>query len=252
LDGIFVSYRRSDSQGEAGRLFDDLVPLFGEHRVLMDVTAIEAGCDFRTAIEDGVTKCGVLLVMIGPEWVEAKDENGARRLNDPADFVRIETASALRRAIPVIPVLVRGAKMPSAAQLPDELKNLAYRNCVELTHVRWKSDIQLLVEALHRLLGDTGQAETRAVPGEAPAQSDTPRQQVTESSKPHDGSSPRIDPAVLQRLSRELALHIGPVADIVVRRAASRCTSVEDLYLKVAEEIDSPAERDKFLVDIRR
>ena len=90
-------------------MFDDLANHFGEHTVFMDVAAIEAGRDFRKAIEEGVTKCGVLLVVIGPEWLEAKDERGTRRLTDSSDFVRIETASALRRDIPVIPVLVRGA-----------------------------------------------------------------------------------------------------------------------------------------------
>ena len=246
MSGIFVSYRRNDSQGEAGRLFDDLVPLFGEHTVFMDVSAIEAGRDFRKAIEEGVTKCGVLLAVMGPEWLNAKDENGASRLNDPRDFVRLETASALKRDIPVIPVLVRGAKMPSAEQLPDDLKELAYRNCVELTHARWKSDIQLLVEALRRLLGDASQGGSSEP---ASVQPSTPRQEIASSSKAEIGSSPQFDPAVLQRVSRELALYIGQIADIVVRRAAPRCTSVEELYLKVAEEIDSPDEREKFLLN---
>jgi len=251
LGGIFVSYRRSDSQGEAGRLFDDLVKHFGEHMVFMDVAAIEAGRDFRKAIEEGVTKCGVLLVVIGAEWLDTKDEHGARRLNDPSDFVRIETASALKRDIPVIPVLVRGAKMPSAEQLPEELKDLAHRNCIELTHARWRSDIQLLIETLRRLVGDSSQAGTSATPNETTAatQSGTHQPEVTRSSKLEDGSSARIDPAVLQRVSRELALHIGPIAGIVVRRAASHCNSVEDLYFKVAEEIDAREEREKFLLE---
>ena len=94
----------------------------------------------------------MLLVLIGPSWVTAKDEAGTRRLDDPADFVRVEVGAALRRDIPVIPVLVRAAQMPRAEQLPDCLKELAYRNCVELTHARWKSDVQLLVEPLRRLL----------------------------------------------------------------------------------------------------
>ncbi len=249
MSGIFVSYRRSDSQGEAGRLFDDLVKHFGEDTVFMDVAAIEAGRDFRKAIEEGVTKCGVLLVMIGVEWLDAKDERGARRLNDPSDFVRIETASALKRDIPVIPVLVRGAKMPSAEQLPEELKELAYRNCIELTHARWRSDIQLLIEALRRLLGEPSQAGTSARPNEAKASArpGTAQKEVAGSSSLEDGSSARIDPAAVQRVSRELALRIGPIAGIVVRRAASQCNSVEDLYLKVAEEIDSRDEREKFL-----
>jgi TonB family protein len=248
LGGIFVSYRRSDSQGEAGRLFDDLVKHFDERTVFMDVSAIEAGRDFRKAIEEGVTKCGVLLVVMGPEWLNAKDERGVRRLDDPADFVRLETAAALKRDIPVIPVLVRAARMPSAEQLPPELTELAYRNCIELTHARWKSDIQLLIEALRRLVGDSGQTGTKVAANAAAASAQPAYQAATELSKREQGSPARIEPAALQQVSRELALRIGPIADIVVKRAASRCGSIEDLYLKVAEEIDSPDERQKFLL----
>jgi len=250
LRGIFVSYRRSDSQGEAGRLFDDLVKHFGEDSVFMDVAAIEAGRDFRKAIEEGVTQCGVLLVVIGLEWLSAKDERGVLRLSDPSDFVRIETASALKRDIPVIPVLVRGAKMPSAEQLPDDLKDLAFRNGIELTHARWRSDIQLLVEALRRLLGDTSTAGTSAPRGgpAALAPSGIPQQELKAPLGTESGTSARVDPESVRRVTRELALRIGPIADIVVKRAASRCSSLEDLYIIAAEEIDSREERQKFLL----
>jgi TonB family protein len=249
VSSIFVSYRRSDSQGEAGRLFDDLVTHFGEDTVFMDVAAIEAGRDFRKAIEEGVTKCGVLLVMIGLEWLDAKDERGARRLNDPSDFVRIETAAALKRDIPVIPVLVRGAKMPSAEQLPDDLKELAYRNCIELTHARWKSDMQLLTVSLRRLLGDTPKVEKNVRSSDAAALTGpaAPQPETAASSNLEDGTSARIDPAAVQGITRELALHIGPIAGVVVKRAAAQCDSLEDLYLKVAQEIDSQTEREQFL-----
>jgi len=152
LRSIFISYRRNDTEGEAGRLFDDLVSQFGENSVFMDVAAIEAGRDFRKVIDESVSNCGVLLAIIGKNWVDAKGDTGQRRLDDPTDFVRLETASALRRDIPVIPVLVRGAKMPRAEDLPDDLHDLAYRNCVELTHARWSSDLELLVNALRRQL----------------------------------------------------------------------------------------------------
>jgi TIR domain/PASTA domain len=151
---IFLSYRRDDSEGEAGRLFDDLVKHFGETRVFMDVAAIEVGRDFRKAIDASVAGCGVLLAIIGQNWLDAKNEAGQRRLDDPSDFVRLETASALKRDIPVIPILVHGARMPRADQLPDDLKDLAYRNGCELTHARWSSDLQLLIGALRAVLGD--------------------------------------------------------------------------------------------------
>ena len=237
MAGIFISYRRSDSQGEAGRLFDDLVRPFGEDTVFMDVAAIEAGRDFRKAIEEGVTKSGVLLVVMGPEWITAKDEAGTRRLDNPADFVRIETAAALRRDIPVIPVLVRNARMPSAEQLPEDLKELAYRNAIELTHARWRSDILLLIDSLHRLMGSPSQSGS--VAAAMPA--------ATLGPGAEQGSTSRIDPADQQRVSRELSLIIGPIAGIVVKRAASQCASLEELYLKAAEEIDSREEREKFL-----
>jgi hypothetical protein len=148
MRSIFISYRRDDAEGQAGRLFDDLVAHFGSDSVFMDVAGLEPGRDFRRAIDQQVASCGVLLALIGKNWLDAKNDSGTRRLDDPMDFVRLETASALKRDIPVIPVLVRGASMPHADDLPGELKDLAFRNGVELTHARWDSDVQLLAKAL--------------------------------------------------------------------------------------------------------
>ena len=148
MRAIFISYRREDAEGQAGRLFDDLARQFGEHSVFMDVAGIEPGRDFRRVIDEHVASCGVLLAMIGKSWIDAADESGRRRLEDPMDFVRLETASALKRDIPVVPVLVHGARMPRAEQLPADLAELAYRNGVELTHARWDSDVQVLIKAL--------------------------------------------------------------------------------------------------------
>lgn len=148
MRAIFISYRRDDTEGHAGRLFEDLRDRFGKNAVFMDVAGIEPGRDFRRVIEQQVASCGVLLALIGKNWLTAADANGKRRLDDAADFVRLETASALRRDIPVIPVLVHDAAMPRAEQLPEDLKELAFRNAVELTHARWSSDVQLLIDAL--------------------------------------------------------------------------------------------------------
>jgi hypothetical protein len=164
MRAIFISYRRQDSEGEAGRLFDDLVRVFGDDLVFMDVSAIEAGQDFRKAIEKNVASCGVLLSMIGNEWLAAKNEAGERKLDDPADFVRLETASALKRDIPVIPVLVRGARMPRPDELPEDLKDLAYRNAAEITHARWTTDVKILIETVQRAIGpQTDQSGLRTV-----------------------------------------------------------------------------------------
>ena len=174
MRAIFISYRREDSEGQAGRLFNDLARHFGEDSVFMDVAGIEAGRDFRLVIDENVATCGVLLAMIGKSWIDAKDESGRRRLEDPMDFVRLETASALKRDIPVVPVLVHGARMPRTEQLPEDLAPLAYRNGVELTHARWDSDVQVLIKALSRYVEsqhpDADRANTGSparVPGKA-------------------------------------------------------------------------------------
>jgi energy-converting hydrogenase Eha subunit F len=148
MGSIFLSYRREDAEGQAGRLYHDLVAVFGSDSVFMDVAAIQPGRDFLRAIDQSLNSCGVFLCLIGKNWLTTTDASGRRRLDDPADFVRIETVAALKRDIPVIPVQVQGATALRPEQLPDDLKDLAYRNAMELTHPRWESDVQLLVNAV--------------------------------------------------------------------------------------------------------
>jgi hypothetical protein len=160
MRAIFISYRRDDTEGQAGRLFQDLSATFGSETVFMDVSGIEPGIDFRRAIEKQTESCGVLLALIGRNWLTITNPDGTRRLDDSNDVVRFETASALRRDIPVIPVLVQGARMPRAEDLPDDLKDLAFRNSVEITHARWDSDMQLLIKALQPHVQRAGPAQT--------------------------------------------------------------------------------------------
>jgi hypothetical protein len=152
MGGIFISYRRDDSQGEALHLFDNLKDRFGADRVFMDVTGIAPGKDFRQAIDGAVSACDVLIAIIGKKWIDHLDERGKRGLDDPTDFVRIETSSALRRDIAVIPVLVQGERMPRPDELPAELEALAWRNAFELRHNRWEVDVTELTKALEKIL----------------------------------------------------------------------------------------------------
>lgn len=168
MRAIFISYRRDDTEGHARTLFQDLVKAFGADAVFMDVAGIKPGIDFRKIIDANTASCCVLLAIIGKQWAGAVDDAGARRLDDPMDFVRLETASALKRDIPVIPVLVHGARMPRAEQLPDDLKELVFRNNVELTHARWDSDVQLLIQALRPLFDAANAAEAQAAQATAP------------------------------------------------------------------------------------
>lgn len=213
----------------------------------MDVTAIEPGRDFRKAIDQSVASCSVLLAIVGLEWLETKDATGGRRLDDPNDFVRIELASALRRDIPVIPVLVRGAKMPRVEQLPDDLKELAYRNAVELTHARWKSDVQVLIRALRPFMDEpnVGSVEKGKEPVESREESTISQASGHVSNTAAVASS--IDSSTIERVSKELAAYIGPIAEVVVKRAAKRCSSAKELCATVALEIEYEANRLKFL-----
>lgn len=154
MDGIFISYRRDDASGYAGRLYDRLVAQFGAHRVFMDVEGIELGADFVTAIEKAVGSCRVLIVVIGDEWLGIRDAQGRRRLDDPHDFIRLEVAAALSRDIRVVPVLVDGAQMPRAEDLPEPLQGLARRQAVSVHHNQWEGSTAKLVQALQRLLGE--------------------------------------------------------------------------------------------------
>ena len=167
---IFISYRREDSEGEAGRLYDDLVRAYGANAVFMDVAGIAPGLDFRKAIDDNVAGCGVLLVIVGPQWATITGSDGKRRLDDDNDFVRLEVASALARNIAVIPVLVHEARMPHPEQLPDNIKDFAYRNSVEISHARWNSDVQLLIDALKQYVTTSSATETQPVHATVPVQ----------------------------------------------------------------------------------
>ncbi len=251
LRSVFVSYRRKDSEGESGRLFDDLTSHFGSESVFMDVSAIEPGRDFRKAIDQSVTTCNVLLAIIGQEWLELKDAAGRRRLEDPNDFVRLELASALRRDIPVIPVLVRGAKMPEGDRLPPDLQELVYRNAVELTHARWKSDVQLLIRALRPYLDVQPDASPRShEPAKSPDAPPPVESTTTGAPLPRVESAvtvPFSQPGTLERVCRELSNYIGPVAEVIVKRAARKCATHEDLIATVAREIEDETERARFL-----
>lgn len=152
MPGIFISYRREDTAGHAGRIFDRLREKFGRDNVFMDVAGIEPGVDFVEVIDRAVGSCDVLLVIIGKKWLTCTDASGKSRLDDPKDFIRLETATALRRNIRVIPVLVQDAAMPGEGDLPDDLKKLARRQATEISDTHWDTDTGQLIETLAKLL----------------------------------------------------------------------------------------------------
>ena len=151
---IFINYRRGDDPGNTGRLFDRLQDVFKPEQLFIDVDNIAPGLDFIHVLSERVAECDVLLAVIGKGWIDARDPTGARRLDDPDDFVRIEISSALNQDKRVIPVLVGDAQMPRPDELPDAIKPLARRNAVRLTHERFRADVQGLIKALQQTLAE--------------------------------------------------------------------------------------------------
>jgi uncharacterized membrane protein YeaQ/YmgE (transglycosylase-associated protein family) len=150
--GIFISYRRDESAGYAGRIADKFSEYFGEERVFRDIDSIEPGLDFAEAIESAVGSSEVLVAVIGRNWLTVEDTAGHKRLENPDDFVRLEIAAALKRNIRVIPLLVQGASMPGTNELPDDLAPLGRRNAFELHDSSWTADIQRLIRTLERVI----------------------------------------------------------------------------------------------------
>lgn len=151
MDQIFISYRRDDAPGYVRALMTDMKYTVGSQQVFLDMEDIEAGSNFVSIIEDAVSHCEVLLVIMGPQWLTSTNHLGQRRLDDSNDFVRLEIVTALRRNIPAIPVLVENAKMPSVDDLPLDLKPLARLQGVPLSHSRWDDDINRLFRAIEHV-----------------------------------------------------------------------------------------------------
>jgi hypothetical protein len=158
---IFIGYRRDDSSGTAGRLHDRLVPAFGRKKLFMDVDDIPAGVDFSSYLNDQLATCDVFLAVIGPNWLDAKDDSGHRRLDNPNDFVAVEIAAALGRNIRVIPITVDGAQVPKATQLPDLLKPLALRNAIEIRNAYFGRDAETLIKKVREALKDKRRGRAR-------------------------------------------------------------------------------------------
>jgi hypothetical protein len=169
---IFISYRRDDSRGYAGRLQGDLSRRYSDEHVFRDVE-IPPGADFGEYITGLVDKCNVVLAIIGPSWLDARDREGERRIDKPDDWVRLEIERALARdGVEVIPVLVDGARLPPREELPESLLALRRRNAFELSDRRWDYDVDQLGQHLDQLLRGTSALHVR--PADLPTTAATP------------------------------------------------------------------------------
>ena len=199
---IFISYRRSDSITEAGRIYDRLVSAFGSEYIFKDVDNIPYGADFVDYLDQAVGQCDVFLPLIGPTWLGTTDANGNRRLDDPHDFVRIEIASALRRDILVVPLLLNGALMPGLSDLPADLQALARRNAAQVRHdPDFHNDMGRLITKLEEYF------TSRNIPLPQKA---TPQQTIKNRPAPTSSTGKaHLIPAILSCLGGLTALLIG-------------------------------------------
>ena len=169
MPDIFLSYRRQDSSSATGRLADRLEEHFGPGRVFRDHTSISPGDDFTEAIRRAVSTSTVMLAIIGPQWLTASDAQGRRRLDQSGDFVRREIETALQAGVPVVPVLVEGASMPSRAELPRSIGELWRINAVELSESRWRFDTDQLIRTLQsRYVIESDRPAMGELPGSTP------------------------------------------------------------------------------------
>ncbi|MGA7274016.1 MAG: toll/interleukin-1 receptor domain-containing protein [Candidatus Udaeobacter sp.] len=184
---VFISYRRRDNPYVAGILRDALQGRFGIDEVFFDLDNIPLGVDFRQHISNAVGSCAVLLVVIGDQWLHLTDEQGRRRLEDPSDFVRIEIEAALKRDIPVVPVLIETAQMPAASELPESIRELTFRNAAEMRAGRdLKHHVERLVSGLAESL--KARISRPAEEDSAPSEEEVPvapkaREEITHQTK---------------------------------------------------------------------
>lgn len=159
MPNTFISYRRDDAAGYAGRLHEALEERLGTDQIFRDIDTLQPGQDFVRAIEDRLRECRVALVMIGREWLDARDSAGRRRLEQPHDFVRLEIAGALaRRDVQVVPVLIEEAVMPPSDALPEDIRALARRHAVRLRDDAWDHDVERLAVVIRDASGRTQDA----------------------------------------------------------------------------------------------
>jgi hypothetical protein len=250
---VFISYRRADSVTITGRIHDHLVHAFGQANIFKDVDDIPLGSDFRQVLDHEVSTCDVLLVIVGPQWVNAADEQNQPRLANPDDFVRIEVAAGLTRPeVLVIPVLVRGASMPTSLDLPDDLRDLAYRNAaIVRDDPDFSRDMQRLIAKIEAFKPTEAPAPTPVAQPSAPQQppvatSAAPSSPPPAVSSKPDAGSPSTPPLLTIGIAAAVVIALVIVGVLVLNGRGIEPTS--ERVLTCGESLRSIiAEADDFI-----
>ena len=220
MAGIFVSYRRDDSQGFAGRLADDLTEILGPDRVFHDIE-IPVGSDFTDVLHRAIAASDVLLVVIGRHWAADSQQGYGSRLFEPTDWVRTEIEAAFAQGKQVVPVLVGGARMPEADSLPSSIARISRVQAAELSDRHWRDDVAALADRLRVLWPPLG--EVAPLPGSG---EDSPAAVLRELSERfldqvESRRRPRLNPPTLpptfgQCLLRQIGRGMKKLATVVV------------------------------------
>jgi TIR domain len=249
---IFICYRREDSADVTGRIYDRLVDHFGPEHVFMDVEAIRLGYDFRSEIDQTIKVCSIVIIVIGDEWLAQVD--GKRRIDDENDRVRIEIETALRREIPIIPVLTRGASHPTKAMLPASLEALAYRHGTSIRHEHFRGDVDSLISQMDKLLAR--QESTPSKPAEPKERTPPVKPTQTTESRPAIPSVASIsaiaaskEPALWTRKRLIIVTAIGATVILLLLAITGLLTRPHPFhkaadtadYQKAAENTDVPS-----------
>src|ERR1700733_9700491 len=174
---IAISYRRADSEAMTGRIFDRLIAHYGKDAIFRDIDDIPPGIDFRVHINQTLLKTNILLAIVGPQWLGMAADGSADRINEESDPVRVEVETALRRRVPLIPVLIGTTKMPASDQLPPSLKDFAFRNAVKVdTGQDFDYHMDRLIRSMDAILGQAKSPPSRETKTPTPP----PRQSTAE------------------------------------------------------------------------
>ncbi len=234
---VFISYRRDDSQGFAGRLEDDLSERLGDERVFRD-REIPAGIDFVEHLEQHLTEAEAVLVVIGPAWLDIRGADGKRRLEAEGDWVRREIERALERGVPVVPVLVGGAAMPAARDLPPSIAALARRQAFVLDDARWAHGIEELLDQLAILSPRLARRRVAAPP---------PRPRAPEPPRRADGGHPLAGP-LLRWLGRRMGRLFGIAMTLAVGYILVRALGGREANRMLDRVIDTALEQLRLLL----
>jgi len=164
---IFISYRRSDTDADANALYQTLGARFGDEAIFKDVDDIPLGTNFRVVISDALAKADVMIALIGPGWRGPRGSTRRSLLDRDDDFVRVELETAIAAGTPIIPIVVRGAEMPTTADLPESCRDFAFLNAAEVEHRSWRRDVQPVIAAVEHYLSAAVERRERYAAGVA-------------------------------------------------------------------------------------